>query len=258
MPHKISLWWGTIRSPLLSGSLVDISPTVGRAQEWRNVQRTPRQLRQLYEHHAPRGIPNERRRRPLLESQRVLHPRQHGALTPFPSLCEGRNLTVYVLRGQIKYLRVPDALLDVVKEEQMRAREAGKSARGGPHTGGVGRGASYAHHCYCTLIGRPLSQVVVGHHSEVLPSILLLYSFPLRISVISFQAAVVHAVVHRVGAGDAGAEYDVCQCIHLCLPLLMCTATLVIVIVPVRVSELVDDDNHLLHRGYEGLDNCEW
>ena len=97
-----------------------------------------------------------------------------------------------------------------------------------------------------------------GAPQRGLPSILLLSSFPLRISVISFQAAVVHAVVHRVGAGDAGAEYDVCQCIHLCLPLLMCTATLVIVIVPVRVSELVDDDNHLLHRGYEGLDDCEW
>ena len=41
---------------------------------------------------------------------------------------------------QIKYLRVPDMLLDVVKEEQTRAREAGKSTRGGTHAGGVGRG----------------------------------------------------------------------------------------------------------------------
>ena len=49
--------------------------SAGRAQEWRNLQWTPRQLRQLYEHHAPRGIPDECRRRPLLESQRVLHPR---------------------------------------------------------------------------------------------------------------------------------------------------------------------------------------
>lgn len=32
---------------------------------------------------------------------------------------------------QIKYLRVPDTLLDTVKEEQTRAREAGRSARGG-------------------------------------------------------------------------------------------------------------------------------
>ena len=39
---------------------------------------------------------------------------------------------------QIKYLRVPDMLLDVVKEEQTRAREAGKSARGGAHSGGIG------------------------------------------------------------------------------------------------------------------------
>ncbi|KAI9511493.1 hypothetical protein F5148DRAFT_1280766 [Russula earlei] len=45
----------------------------------------------------------------------------------------------YIRGSTIKYLRVPDALLDVVKEEQTRAREAGKSARGGSHTGGVGR-----------------------------------------------------------------------------------------------------------------------
>jgi len=47
----------------------------------------------------------------------------------------------YIRGSTIKYLRVPDALLDVVKEEQTRAREAGKSARGGP---GVGRGRSGA------------------------------------------------------------------------------------------------------------------
>jgi hypothetical protein len=31
---------------------------------------------------------------------------------------------------KIKYLQVPDTLLDAVKEEQNRAREAGRSARG--------------------------------------------------------------------------------------------------------------------------------
>jgi len=46
----------------------------------------------------------------------------------------------YIRGSTIKYLRVPDMLLDVVKEEQTRAREAGKSARGGAHTGGAGRG----------------------------------------------------------------------------------------------------------------------
>lgn len=40
---------------------------------------------------------------------------------------------------QIKYLRVPDALLDTVQEEQNRAREAGRSHRGGAGPGG-GRG----------------------------------------------------------------------------------------------------------------------
>jgi len=50
----------------------------------------------------------------------------------------------YIRGSTIKYLRVPDALLDVVKDEQTRAREAGKSARGGSHAGGVGRGRSGA------------------------------------------------------------------------------------------------------------------
>ncbi|KAG2358087.1 hypothetical protein BDR07DRAFT_1295920, partial [Suillus spraguei] len=36
----------------------------------------------------------------------------------------------YIRGSTIKYLRVPDTLLDTVKEEQTRAREAGRSARG--------------------------------------------------------------------------------------------------------------------------------
>jgi len=48
----------------------------------------------------------------------------------------------YIRGSTIKYLRVPDALLDVVKDEQTRAREAGKSARGAG--GGSGRGRSGA------------------------------------------------------------------------------------------------------------------
>jgi hypothetical protein len=43
---------------------------------------------------------------------------------------------------QIKYLRVPDTLLDTVKEEQTRAREAGRSARGGGGGAGMRGGAS--------------------------------------------------------------------------------------------------------------------
>ncbi|CAL1711752.1 unnamed protein product [Somion occarium] len=46
----------------------------------------------------------------------------------------------YIRGSTIKYLRVPDPLLDLVKDEQTRAREAGRSARGGPG-GGRGRGA---------------------------------------------------------------------------------------------------------------------
>ncbi|KAJ8076662.1 RNA processing protein [Marasmius tenuissimus] len=46
----------------------------------------------------------------------------------------------YIRGSTIKYLRIPDTLLDTVKEEQNRAREAGRSARGGgqPNRGGRG------------------------------------------------------------------------------------------------------------------------
>ncbi|KAF8308248.1 Sm-like ribonucleoprotein [Clavulina sp. PMI_390] len=49
----------------------------------------------------------------------------------------------YIRGSTIKYLRVPDALLDTVQEEQNRAREAGRSHRGGAGPGatrGGGRG----------------------------------------------------------------------------------------------------------------------
>ncbi|KAF7362350.1 U6 snRNA-associated Sm-like protein LSm4 [Mycena venus] len=36
----------------------------------------------------------------------------------------------YIRGSTIKYLRVPDTLLDAVKEEQNRARDAGRGARG--------------------------------------------------------------------------------------------------------------------------------
>ncbi|TEB14265.1 Sm-like ribonucleo protein [Coprinellus micaceus] len=44
----------------------------------------------------------------------------------------------YIRGSTIKYLRVPDQLLDAVKEEQNRAREAGRNARGGHGPGGRG------------------------------------------------------------------------------------------------------------------------
>ncbi|KAF8161447.1 hypothetical protein B0H34DRAFT_700963 [Crassisporium funariophilum] len=44
----------------------------------------------------------------------------------------------YIRGSTIKYLRVPDTLLDVVKEEQNRARDAGRSSRGGHAMGGRG------------------------------------------------------------------------------------------------------------------------
>jgi len=45
----------------------------------------------------------------------------------------------YIRGSTIKYLRVPDTLLDAVKDEQNRARDAGRGARGA-HVGGGGRG----------------------------------------------------------------------------------------------------------------------
>jgi len=54
----------------------------------------------------------------------------------------------YIRGSTIKYLRVPDALLDAVKEEQNKAREANRGARGssftrGPRGGAMGgRGAA--------------------------------------------------------------------------------------------------------------------
>ncbi|KAG6332225.1 hypothetical protein ID866_6864 [Astraeus odoratus] len=56
--------------------------------------------------------------------------------------CYIRGSTTICL--QIKYLRVPDTLLDTVKEEQARAREANRSARG---TAPGARGASLSFSC---------------------------------------------------------------------------------------------------------------
>ncbi|ESK95189.1 hypothetical protein Moror_1007 [Moniliophthora roreri MCA 2997] len=47
----------------------------------------------------------------------------------------------YIRGSTIKYLRIPETLLDSVKEEQNRAREAGRSARGGGMPNRGGRGA---------------------------------------------------------------------------------------------------------------------
>jgi hypothetical protein len=59
----------------------------------------------------------------------MLHSGEHCT---FPFLRKS-NRSLNVL--QIKYLRVPDNLLDVVKDEQNRARDANRNSRGG-HTGG--------------------------------------------------------------------------------------------------------------------------
>ncbi|KAH8827879.1 hypothetical protein DL96DRAFT_1709197 [Flagelloscypha sp. PMI_526] len=47
----------------------------------------------------------------------------------------------YVRGSTIKYLRIPDQLLDQVKDEQNRARDANRGGRGGHVGGSRGRGA---------------------------------------------------------------------------------------------------------------------
>ncbi|KAK0221751.1 hypothetical protein IW262DRAFT_1375765 [Armillaria fumosa] len=48
----------------------------------------------------------------------------------------------YIRGSTIKYIRIPENLLDVVKDEQNRAREAGRNNSRGGHAGGRGgRGA---------------------------------------------------------------------------------------------------------------------
>jgi U6 snRNA-associated Sm-like protein LSm4 len=47
----------------------------------------------------------------------------------------------YVRGSTIKFIRVPDKLLDEVKEEQNKARESNRGARGVPGGGRGGRGA---------------------------------------------------------------------------------------------------------------------
>jgi hypothetical protein len=63
----------------------------------------------------------------------VLYSRQYGASNVY------FDTSLPLKNPQIKYLRVPDTLLDTVKEEQSRAREAGRSGRG---AGTGSRGAS--------------------------------------------------------------------------------------------------------------------
>jgi len=46
----------------------------------------------------------------------------------------------YIRGSTIKYLRIPDTLLDAVKDEQNKAREAGRSARGAHVSGAGNRG----------------------------------------------------------------------------------------------------------------------
>ncbi|KAF9463565.1 hypothetical protein BDZ94DRAFT_1217957 [Collybia nuda] len=56
----------------------------------------------------------------------------------------------YIRGSTIKYLRVPDTLLDAVKDEQNRARDIGRGTRGAHNVGGRG-GASSQHPNFTTL-----------------------------------------------------------------------------------------------------------
>lgn len=60
------------------------------------------------------------------------------------------------LTAQIKYLRVPDALLDVVKEEQNKVREAARGARGGGGSSRGGRGGAPNARGVLQCLGQPI------------------------------------------------------------------------------------------------------
>lgn len=71
-------------------------------------------------------------------------------------------------RRQIKYLRVPDTLLDAVKEEQARAREAGRSARGaGPGPRGKHPFSTLCHVFFFLITILQLRLLPIAHHVSV-------------------------------------------------------------------------------------------
>lgn len=74
MQPKISLW----SVICLSALVLLTSLTACRAKEWRNLQRPPGQLRQLYEYYFTRGIPNKPWRRQVLEIKGMLYQRKHS------------------------------------------------------------------------------------------------------------------------------------------------------------------------------------
>ncbi|KAG2043866.1 hypothetical protein BDR03DRAFT_1047071 [Suillus americanus] len=95
----------------------------------------------------------------------------------------------YIRGSTIKYLRVPDTLLDTVKEEQTRAREAGRGARGGGGAGMRG-GAS-------ELISLPFQVRHTDHDPLARSCPLSLHHTPFSwdvdtLPVISTQAEVLH------------------------------------------------------------------
>ncbi|KAJ4002066.1 hypothetical protein F5050DRAFT_1559477, partial [Lentinula boryana] len=57
----------------------------------------------------------------------------------------------YIRGSTIKYLRIPDILLDAVKEEQVRAREVGRNTRG---AGGPGNRGGMSEPKLINILGR--------------------------------------------------------------------------------------------------------
>jgi hypothetical protein len=66
----------------------------------------------------------------------MLYPRQYGEGSDVRPIANCPLISTTSV--QIKYLRVPDALLDTVQEEQARAREVNRSHRGGAGPGARG------------------------------------------------------------------------------------------------------------------------
>jgi len=85
-----------------------------------------------------------------------------------------RSCEILIWFDQIKYLRIPDTLLDAVKEEQTKAREAGRSARGAHVSGAGTRGMSLRLSNGSSNSLKMISQVEEVLHSDVWPSLLSL------------------------------------------------------------------------------------
>lgn len=138
-------------APAVSPDSRGRAPDARRAQERRDAQWPSRQLRHVDEPHPQRSHSDEPQRREVLAVTRDIRARQHCTASHlsdpniytslyFMDLGEKamRWSGVLTWRQQIKYLRVPDEIVDIVKEQQAKDQ-----ANRGGHGHGHGRGGAH-------------------------------------------------------------------------------------------------------------------